>query len=68
MKAIFAVLLAAFAALNCGPAGAQDYPNKPIKLLIAFPVGGLLDTVSRGRPSQHQGGVGGEGMLGNRYD
>jgi tripartite-type tricarboxylate transporter receptor subunit TctC len=47
MKAIIAFLLAAFAALNCGPARAQDYPNKPIKLLIAFPVGGLLDTVSR---------------------
>ncbi len=26
---------------------AQDsYPNKPVKLLIGFPPGGLLDTVS----------------------
>ena len=47
MRTIIAVLLAAFAALHCGPARAQDYPTKPIKLLIAFPVGGLLDTVSR---------------------
>src|SRR4029453_3549320 len=23
------------------------YPNRPIKILVAFPVGGLLDTVSR---------------------
>jgi len=28
-------------------ARAQDYPNRPIRLFIAFPVGGLLDTVSR---------------------
>ena len=26
---------------------AQDYPNRPVKILVAFPVGGLLDTVSR---------------------
>jgi tripartite-type tricarboxylate transporter receptor subunit TctC len=26
---------------------AANYPNKPVKLLIAFPVGGLLDTISR---------------------
>jgi tripartite-type tricarboxylate transporter receptor subunit TctC len=30
-----------------GPAQAQDYPARPVKILIAFPVGGLLDTVSR---------------------
>jgi tripartite-type tricarboxylate transporter receptor subunit TctC len=29
------------------PATAQDYPNRPIKIMVAFPVGGLLDTVSR---------------------
>jgi tripartite-type tricarboxylate transporter receptor subunit TctC len=39
------VLAAAFSAT----ARAQDtnYPTRPIKLLIGFPVGGLLDTVSR---------------------
>ena len=26
---------------------AANYPNRPVKLLIAFPVGGLLDTISR---------------------
>jgi tripartite-type tricarboxylate transporter receptor subunit TctC len=29
------------------PATAQDYPSRPVKILVAFPVGGLLDTVSR---------------------
>ena len=34
--------------LFTGPAPAQDnYPNRPVKIIIAFPVGGLLDTVSR---------------------
>ncbi len=31
-----------------GPALAQEnYPTRPVKIIIAFPVGGLLDTVSR---------------------
>jgi tripartite-type tricarboxylate transporter receptor subunit TctC len=49
MKALITCVLAALAVLgNVAVAPAQDaYPNRPIKLLIAFPVGGLLDTVSR---------------------
>jgi tripartite-type tricarboxylate transporter receptor subunit TctC len=36
------------ATLAIAPARAQDaYPNRPVKIMIAFPVGGLLDTVSR---------------------
>ena len=35
-------------ALAIAPARAQDaYPSRPVKIMIAFPVGGLLDTVSR---------------------
>jgi tripartite-type tricarboxylate transporter receptor subunit TctC len=49
MKALITCVLAALAVLsNVAVAPAQDaYPSRPIKLLIAFPVGGLLDTVSR---------------------
>src|SRR5262245_32663691 len=49
MKALIACVLAALALLgHAAPAAAQDaYPTRPIKILIAFPVGGLLDTVSR---------------------
>jgi tripartite-type tricarboxylate transporter receptor subunit TctC len=47
MKALFGCLLAALTLL-AAPARAQDtYPNRPIKIMIAFPVGGLLDTISR---------------------
>jgi tripartite-type tricarboxylate transporter receptor subunit TctC len=46
----FVRLMAALmlAALAIAPARAQDaYPSRPVKIMIAFPVGGLLDTVSR---------------------
>ena len=40
-------LAALLAGLCTGPARAQDYPDAAGQDLIAFPVGGLLDTVSR---------------------
>jgi tripartite-type tricarboxylate transporter receptor subunit TctC len=46
----FAGVLAALLVLNAAttPLRAQDaYPTRPVKIMIAFPVGGLLDTVSR---------------------
>ena len=48
-KTIVGVLaLGLLLALGVGNASAQDnYPNRPVKILIGFPVGGLLDTVSR---------------------
>lgn len=49
MKRTLASALAAAALLCAGsaPVMAQDYPSRPVKILIGFPVGGLLDTVSR---------------------
>ena len=49
MRKVLAALLTSLvlAGLCTGPARAQDYPTRPVKILIAFPVGGLLDTVSR---------------------
>jgi tripartite-type tricarboxylate transporter receptor subunit TctC len=50
MKRLFAPALAAlaFVGILTGQARAQDnYPTRPVKILIGFPVGGLLDTVSR---------------------
>jgi tripartite-type tricarboxylate transporter receptor subunit TctC len=48
------LIVAACAALTLALSGVADglaqdtsYPNKPVKLLIGFPPGGLLDTVSR---------------------
>jgi tripartite-type tricarboxylate transporter receptor subunit TctC len=37
-----------FAAIAlCGTAWGQDYPTKPVRLLIPFPTGGLSDTLAR---------------------
>ena len=50
MKRLLPPVLAALAlvGLFAGQATAQDnYPTRPVKIIIAFPVGGLLDTVSR---------------------
>jgi tripartite-type tricarboxylate transporter receptor subunit TctC len=48
MRKLFTGVLAALLLVGTGAARAQDpYPNRPVKIMIAFPVGGLLDTVSR---------------------
>ena len=51
MRTVLACLIAVTALLAAGPdrATAQDavYPSRPVKIMIAFPVGGLIDTVSR---------------------
>ena len=51
MKTVGACLLGALALLGmaASPATAQDsaYPSRPVKMLVAFPVGGLIDTVAR---------------------
>lgn len=42
------LLLAVGLALACAtPAAAQDYPNKPVRLIIPFPPGGSNDVVGR---------------------
>ena len=50
MKRLCAVLLVAFGMFGApAPAAAEEanYPTRPVKVLIAFPVGGLLDAISR---------------------
>src|SRR5208283_132969 len=29
------------------PAGAEDYPDRPVRMIVAFPTGGTLDTLAR---------------------
>jgi tripartite-type tricarboxylate transporter receptor subunit TctC len=41
------LLAAVLAAALPAPAGAQDYPAKPVRLLIGFPTGGNVDVVGR---------------------
>lgn len=41
------ILLAAIVAVAAGPATAQDYPNKPITIVVPAAAGGPTDTISR---------------------
>lgn len=33
--------------LSAAPALAQDYPTKPIRIIVAYPTGGISDNVAR---------------------
>ena len=46
-KHIVAGLLSAVAVLAAFPLSAQDYPSKPIRLIVPFPAGGPADTLAR---------------------
>ena len=48
MKRLYRALLIALAVLGlAGHALAQDYPNRPIRLIVPFPAGGGVDTMAR---------------------
>jgi tripartite-type tricarboxylate transporter receptor subunit TctC len=47
MRPFAAILLCALCGLLAGPASAQPYPSRPIRLIAPYPPGGGVDTVSR---------------------
>src|SRR5687768_5505242 len=46
-RSLLALAIGAAAALAAWPTQAQDYPNKPIRLVIPFPAGGSSDGIGR---------------------
>jgi tripartite-type tricarboxylate transporter receptor subunit TctC len=46
-KRVFWLLAAATLFVAAGPAVAQDFPNRPITMIVPFPPGGVADTVAR---------------------
>lgn len=49
-----ALLLACVAAVASTPAAAQSYPNKPIRMIVGFPAGGIMDIYGRSFANQLQ--------------
>jgi tripartite-type tricarboxylate transporter receptor subunit TctC len=47
LACLFAVMALLGTALGPAPAQEPSYPTRPVRIIVAFPVGGLLDTVSR---------------------
>ncbi len=47
MRRVLAGMLAVTALFGVAAAQEAAYPTRPVKIIVAFPVGGLLDTVSR---------------------
>ena len=45
-RALAASILAA-STLTAGPASAQTYPSRPVTMIVAFPPGGVDDTIAR---------------------
>lgn len=46
-NALVAVLLAGAAGFGCGTASAQEYPTRPVKIVVPFPPGAALDFTAR---------------------
>ncbi len=64
MMRAFACALAA--ALGCHAAFAQDYPRRPIRLVVPFPPGGALDVVGRVVATQVESQLGQPIVVDNR--
>jgi tripartite-type tricarboxylate transporter receptor subunit TctC len=74
MKSPFAHALAALAACAALAAGAQDWPSKPVTLVVPFPPGGTTDQIARhvqaplsqllGQPVVVENRGGGSGSIG----
>jgi tripartite-type tricarboxylate transporter receptor subunit TctC len=47
MRAIIRSLIVSFALMLAWPAAAQQYPNKPVKIIIPFAAGGVTDIAGR---------------------
>jgi tripartite-type tricarboxylate transporter receptor subunit TctC len=48
MRRFLGAIIAAFVVLGwCVPAVAQDYPMRPVTMIVPFPAGGATDTVAR---------------------
>src|SRR3954466_4107923 len=62
LKTLLALSLCIGSLLSAGPAQAQAYPNRPIKVVVPFPAGGPTDGMAR-IISERLGAVLGQGIV-----
>ena len=56
----------AFALALCGAAHAQPWPNKPIRIIVPYPAGGVLDTLTRAIGEHARAALGQPWIIENR--
>src|ERR1044072_7416167 len=56
----------AFALALCGAAQAQPWPNKPIRIIVPYPAGGVLDTLTRAIGEHARAALGQPWVIENR--
>jgi tripartite-type tricarboxylate transporter receptor subunit TctC len=66
MQKTMAAISAAVAATICANAGAQNYPTKPVRLIVAFATGGATDTFSRVTAAEMTKSLGQQVIVENR--
>ena len=60
------ILLMALVAFNVSPSLAQEWPTKPIRVIVSFAPGGLTDLIARALQSKLQEGLGQPVIIENR--
>lgn len=66
MKRAGVAISAAVAATFCSSAGAQNFPTKPVRLIVAFATGGATDTFSRVTAAEMTKSLGQQVIVENR--
>src|SRR5476649_1303406 len=59
MRAVFLYWMSTvLAVIGCGAASAEDYPSRPIAIVVPFPAGASADTLARILADRMQGSLG----------
>jgi tripartite-type tricarboxylate transporter receptor subunit TctC len=66
VKRWFAIALVASAPLSAAPAFAQNFPTKPVRLILGFPPGGATDLVARAIQPRMSQALGQQVVIDNR--
>jgi len=66
MKKLLQVVVLGLCAAVAGLTWAQGYPNKPVKIIVAFPPGGATDTMARNLANELSKSTGGSFVVENK--